>query len=1240
MSVLQRAGSFFPRRLSKLYSQTKKTYETATVTLQTEHNPDVASLQREYRIQKDRLLAWGLDWSDSDTAQFPDVQIDDSVDQAGCSDVVAYIMSTIQDLLVESEKLQTSLRSPDVESTDHELPGSFSLKDAQENAPSTSTWSNEQLQKSRALLEELTACIDYLFKLSETRRAQRKGSREMSVSKESFINDLEQLRKRPSFQSEYSERTLVNDGLLVDNTSPSPARHIRTPIPSVLDSSPLQSSPSPGEDSSAVKAQACATILKVNSDAIQIQSGPIADGTKPPTYDAAVGTGVARSLAVVDGEQLSADEKTKLGVPESNKLQIIIETTPITEWSKTVPSEEQISKYRRLSDVKDGMDGIQSNAPRMLGYTMCPSIGQHVTIYQLPSIFQHEGTQTPGRSSGVEALNTLFSTGADSTDVHMPSLEDRFRLAFGLVTAVLHFQQAKVRHGNINSSNIALLSVKHPHYCKYRSPLLLSQLDLRLHSEDSMDKEPFPTKIYRHPQEQIIDDETSSWACDTYSLGLVLLEIGLWTPLRRLWKQKYDSETFKSRIRNVYAPKLASRCGSAYMKAVQACLDAVDVQRTDNEPVAPLAYMVTILNIMGRCCAIDLEGPPTAPVMAYFQKLALEERPSAVQTDDLNRSEVIRNLPLHSAEIGVEEATRTEQSSLASPTADSHGAVPKTYLKKWDTIDIPQNDLDLWNNVLMPRLSKLLQNILGNSVESCSASLMMVGLTPDTAKTTICIQCTSVELVRKMLKKHFKCKSGWGLVVLRGDVQRCGRHRKEPRKAKAQAASTDKPKEIVQIDSYYQQKPCGGASIGAYRDYEHLPPVSFGGALMVGGELYGMTVHHMLDKPEEEESAHQAVQRSAAAPHFAMEDFSYIGSGSDVADDLSTLHITEDEALDLMYENDEEKDFWFSDMAELTEDDGESDDVDFDDASSVGDVSGIDPADGDNEDLIVTQPAIDDVEDDFFPSLEDRDDDHLSSHTLGYVHASSGIRRITRKGLKHEVDWALIKINTDRVPENNTFAHPSTTAESNAIKTTVLKIAPESSLPKKSVLCQGRTSGLQSGRISPALSLLKFHGRTSFSSSWCVDGGFGVPGDSGAWVVDPVERSLCGHVLAWGNRSKIAFIASMEVLMEDMERVLGQSVGLPDAVGFDAVEEDVASKRRTDEGFIQAGTSSSSSTTTTEHVPRHPSSTVLASTSSQNQTTEPLAHQQPSPNSTQVLVSRGRRLPKLESPRGLPLMMH
>lgn len=228
--------------------------------------------------------------------------------------------------------------------------------------------------------------------------------------------------------------------------------------------------------------------------------------------------------------------------------------------------------------------------------------------------------------------------------------------------------------------------------------------------------------------------------------------------------------------------------------------------------------------------------------------------------------------------------------------------------------------------------------------------------------------------------------------------------------------------------------------------------------------------------------------------------------------------------------------------------------------TTTGDIDGI--LLGEGEHIKITQPAIDDVEPDFFPNEEDRDDDHLSSHELGHVHASSGIRRWKRDGILHEIDWALLKLKDDRLQPYNIcqggrrFCFGSMTPEQRLIASKLKPpvdrrhyspeedeypngIAPASSLAGLSVHCFGRTTGLQPGMISSVMSAVRIYHRRSFSRSWHVTGSFGIGGDSGAWVVQNGKHKVVGHVLAFCHKNRIAYICPMEVLLEDIKRTLG-----------------------------------------------------------------------------------------------------
>lgn len=111
----------------------------------------------------------------------------------------------------------------------------------------------------------------------------------------------------------------------------------------------------------------------------------------------------------------------------------------------------------------------------------------------------------------------------------------------------------------------------------------------------------------------------------------------------------------------------------------------------------------------------------------------------------------------------------------------------------------------------------------------------------------------------------------------------------------------------------------------------------------------------------------------------------------------------------------------------------------------------------------------------------------------------------------------------------------------------------------------------QIGQILPALTSVRIYGRTSPSHTYQVSGRcstlrghalpatedppkfyprssrpLGVPGDSGAWIVDRPHGRLCGHILAWSERKQVAYICPMEVLLLDIAETLdARDVRLP-----------------------------------------------------------------------------------------------
>lgn len=96
---------------------------------------------------------------------------------------------------------------------------------------------------------------------------------------------------------------------------------------------------------------------------------------------------------------------------------------------------------------------------------------------------------------------------------------------------------------------------------------------------------------------------------DIYSVGLVLLEVGLWRTLDSLRRKCNTDEDFRSKIRGEYCNKHLPKMGAVYCRATQRCI-ANDFGLQQNVPEAangefPLksAFEQQVLSELSKCVA-------------------------------------------------------------------------------------------------------------------------------------------------------------------------------------------------------------------------------------------------------------------------------------------------------------------------------------------------------------------------------------------------------------------------------------------------------------------------------------------------------------------------------------------------------------------------------------------------------------------------------------------------------------
>ena len=585
-------------------------------------------------------------------------------------------------------------------------------------------------------------------------------------------------------------------------------------------------------------------------------------------------------------------------------------------------------------------------------------------------------------------------------------------------------------------------------------------------------------------------------------------------PLSKLWKTRYTKADFKVRLQSVYIKKLAAKCGTTYMKIVDKCLRAADDHRIARRPSnleGHIAHQASrsetdlywdIVKPLERCCLIDDTDEPNDQMEAAVldQPSGVSEKrtplPERLAHDDRTTQQVDK------PEAGVSyssQMTRLEQDaeSLSHPKA-SKPTRQQGKCRVWSH-EIPKSCSSYWNTTMAPKVDRILRKAI-DQWESYSIDLFMSGETREAARPTIYMMCASTDKARKVLQYLNREKGLFDIKVVKGQISRskAGKRRRPTKKGKkANTESNQSKKSNCISNQRYQQRPACGASIGAYLDNHHLPPVSFGGTVLVNGQPFGMSVHHMLENEEVDYGLDETVDlhRCMASPASSSNESLEVQTWpmEDFPEALYPFEMSDDE--DEGYESESDPEAWLSEILESEQHsypEPEDEEVD------MGDTDGVAPGTG--CELFVTQPAIDDVDEGFFPNEDDMDEEHLSSHGFGHIHASSGIKRRRHDGVSHEVDWALIEVKEHRARRSNVVAGGAQhwannaapdTPEDEAKASYPCHIAKTEELGGLQVHAIGRTSGLQAGRILPAMSMIKMPGRISSSMSWTVLGNFG-----------------------------------------------------------------------------------------------------------------------------------------------------
>ncbi|OAQ84058.1 prion-inhibition and propagation domain-containing protein [Purpureocillium lilacinum] len=240
--------------------------------------------------------------------------------------------------------------------------------------------------------------------------------------------------------------------------------------------------------------------------------------------------------------------------------------------------EERVAHVRRMDDLARMMHSASERHPDLhsidcVGYTDDAARSRYGLVYKAPA-------------SSLSTLHALMA----SPDLKTPDLDDRVRLAQTLAVALWSLHSLDWLHKSLCGANILFFpsafssAARSPTAAAALVPDIsrpfLSGFDSSRPDLDAAlsvaPRNPSIADLHRHPA-SLRGLAPYCRAFDVYSLGLVLLEIGLWKVLHTYHKPHYSADRWRDKVvLAVLVPGLGSKVGRRYREVVDMCLRAGD----------------------------------------------------------------------------------------------------------------------------------------------------------------------------------------------------------------------------------------------------------------------------------------------------------------------------------------------------------------------------------------------------------------------------------------------------------------------------------------------------------------------------------------------------------------------------------------------------------------------------------------------------------------------------------------
>jgi len=241
--------------------------------------------------------------------------------------------------------------------------------------------------------------------------------------------------------------------------------------------------------------------------------------------------------------------------------------------------------FVRLEAIVDLLNQEKPEEFRCLpcrGFFHFPSRCGFGVVYDLPPSFGSGESRIP-----MDLLSLMeANSGIRGISVRQPLLEDKFRLAYVLAKALLEFHMVGWLHKELSPTNVAFFPLSNTPIPEYIKEPYIIGFNHSRPDEPSAFTEGMPESNrddYQHPTYRKKRRGYRS-EYDYYSLGILLLEIGIWTSLKLLTtdsKDRKDSKDwlrlsateFQRKLLESRVPLLGPSMGATYREAVRVCIE-------------------------------------------------------------------------------------------------------------------------------------------------------------------------------------------------------------------------------------------------------------------------------------------------------------------------------------------------------------------------------------------------------------------------------------------------------------------------------------------------------------------------------------------------------------------------------------------------------------------------------------------------------------------------------------------